>query len=74
VGSSEGHKWSCEARTLAVGARKDRSNRPLSLFNENDRVRLKEKIETWLKLPYMADCKQIILDCLDAHRFRSAIQ
>ena len=39
-----------------------------SLFNENDGARLKERIETWFTVPYLADRKQIILDSLEAHR------
>ncbi len=39
-----------------------------SLFNENDGARLRERIEAWFKLPYLADRKQIILDSLEAHK------
>jgi hypothetical protein len=41
-----------------------------SLFNENDGARLRDRIETWFKLPYLADRKQIILDSLEAHKAR----
>jgi hypothetical protein len=39
-----------------------------SLFNENDGARLRERIEAWFKLPYLADRKPIILDSLEAHK------
>jgi hypothetical protein len=39
-----------------------------SLFNENDGARLRERIEPWFKLPYLAHRKQIILDSLEAHK------
>jgi len=39
-----------------------------SLFNENDGARLRERIEAWFKLPYMADRRQIILDGLEVHK------
>lgn len=39
-----------------------------SLFNENDGARLRQRIEAWFKLPYLADRKQIILDSLEAHK------
>jgi hypothetical protein len=39
-----------------------------SLFNENDGARLRERIEAWFKLPYLADRKQIILESLEAHK------
>jgi len=39
-----------------------------AFFNENDRARLRAKIETWFEVPYLSERRQIILDSLDAHR------
>jgi len=39
-----------------------------SLFRENDAARLKERIDAWCTLPYLADRKQIVLDSLEAHK------
>jgi hypothetical protein len=38
-----------------------------SLFSENDAARLRQKIESWFKIPYLTDRREIIFDSLDAH-------
>lgn len=39
-----------------------------ALFRTDDLARLRAKITTWLKIPYLAERQEIILDSLEAHK------